>query len=531
MESNNISGFPSIPQDHIGGPSGDEAEGMERVAREALVSPKRHLEKTSNESGLRKKKRRISESIESHKNIRSQLEALGFSLSDILKELSTDPRLTIGFRSTIAGELEFIGGVDKITDLPVEILCEIFTYLPEDHKAFSQANTKIHWIAQDNFLKEIYSKTRLQQLESAFKESGFSERWEAHLNIVKCRLQANGKNISSRNIYNELIQFQMERFPSSPFENDSNPYTVEGFLEREKIIKNWNFYIFVKKIFPGNPFLPPILPPINEITNKWNLDFIIEQARKLRLPVLMPSSVNLRNLELTEIPEEVRILGPTIRKIDFSSNLISYIPKNCFSVLTSLQKLWLNDNQITAIDKEAFSGLTNLQNLWLNNNQIALLDKEIFSALTSLQELWLSDNKIASLDKEIFSGLTSLQKLWLNNNQIASLDKEIFSGLTSLQVLCLRNNQIASLDKEIFSALTSLLELWLHNNQIASLDKEIFSGLTSLQKLLLSNNKIASFDKEIFSGLTSLQKLYLDNDQMSLIDYETFSRINCTLVA
>ena len=67
-------------------------------------------------------------------------------------------------------------------------------------------------------LAHFDADTRLRNLEEAFKnEKGFSDRWDAHMKIVELRLKKSEKDLTPKNKYEELLSFQAERFPPSPF--------------------------------------------------------------------------------------------------------------------------------------------------------------------------------------------------------------------------------------------------------------------------------------------------------------------------
>jgi len=360
--------------------------------------------------------------------------------------------------------------IDFTKALPDETIVKIFSYTPEDRKTLRGVSTKFKAITDDEQLTHFHADTRLRNLQEAFKnEKGFSDRWDAHMKIVELRLKKSEKDPTPMNKYEELLRFQAERFPQDPFEDDSDLYTVEGFLEREKIIKNWNTFLFAKSAFPDKDLSEPV--------NKEELEKVCKEVKTFNL---QRRTKIFAEIGLTEIPEEVNRLGHFIYRLSFADNKISYIPKNCFSGLTSLKVLALHHNQLTAIDKETFSGLTSLEWINLSNNQLTAIDKETFSGLTSLRQLRLHNNQLTAIDKETFSGLTSLEELGLHCNQLTAIDKETFSGLTSLEWINLSNNQLTAIDKETFSGLTSLQWLKLSNNQLTAIDDETRDSLKSI---------------------------------------------------
>lgn len=409
---------------------------------------------------------------------------------------------------------QYIPKNDILSNLPDEMLIKIFSCLPYSREALKNVSKKFNVLTNDESLINDHAAIRLNDLKEAFNNvESFSERWTGQMNMVKSRLKALGKALSSKNIYRELIKFQAERFPSIMDKND--PYMVDGYLEREKIIKKWNTYLFAEKAFRNKGLREP--------KNKNDLEHMISEIKEYDFS--RDYSLNLQGIHLTEIPEEVTRYGATLFSIDLSENKIFYIPKNCFSELPNLEFLWLNNNRITTIEHGIFSRNSNLQKLYLYCNQIETIEEGAFSGLTRLDELWLSNNWMIAIDKGMLSSLTSLIVLELGNNRISTIDKEALSDLINLHVLGLKYNRITKIKKEMFSSLRRLQDLRLCNNQISAIKKEGFSGLANLQVLELNDNWISTIDKEAFSGLTSLQRLFLDKDQIRLMDKETCSSL------
>ncbi len=326
--------------------------------------------------------------------------------------------------------------LDNISNLPDELLLNIFSLIPEDAEKALVLSKRFHVFAV-GFLEEIQWKQRLHNLRSQCTKSGLSiDRWKVHMIASETRLESKNEAVNSKNIHRELMAFQMERLSFAEL------FDTHDYIKNEKEIKSWHSDLF-KEIYTSFP---------------------VYGARML----VNESSMVMKCKKFTEIPEKINLFGQSLLILDLTINKISYISSGCFSRLTKLYDIDLSWNQFTVIDTKTFSGLQGIRFLNISWNQIKLISKGAFSELSTLKKLYLSDNQITEIGDETFSGLSSLEKLSLSDNQITAISRKAFSGLTCLKYLNLRNNKFKEIAKETFSVLTDLEELKLDDDVILS---------------------------------------------------------------
>lgn len=167
---------------------------------------------------------------------------------ETLQAIIDNPDFPWFFRDAAKSQLNALIEGDHSVKLPDELWQYIFAYLSDKSESLKLVSQRFHSLVNDSILHNIWSQNRLNNIETQMRDSGFSERWESHLQIVKHRLKTKEIEATPKAIYLELIKFQQERFPKPPFKCDANPYTAEGFLEREKLIKEWSYFLFAKQI-------------------------------------------------------------------------------------------------------------------------------------------------------------------------------------------------------------------------------------------------------------------------------------------
>lgn len=448
------------------------------------------------------KKTRISDSEEAIRNA--------------LKAIIDNPLLPLSVKNAAEPHWAFLVKEKPFSELADEIRLKIFEYLPDERQSLKLVSRQFNQMSKDTELHKIWFQIRLNDLEAAFHEKRFSERWEAHLQIVKHRLKTKEIEENPKTIYQELIEFQKERFPKEPFQCDANPYTAEGFLEREMIIKEWNYFLMAKDLY-SNPMIPSSL---EDISSSNVLFFLTKQIKLLPVPEI--TNLKCREKGFTEIPEEIGTFKD-LNELDFSNNAISWISKDCFKNLTELIILYLDGNQLVSLDKEVFKALTMLTVLWLHKNQLIALPEEIFAPLINLLKLYINHNQLTTLPKKIFAPLSNLQILDLSDNRLVKLDSKIFEPFTNLRKLYLDRNQLRSLHGQIFETLRNLRDLSLGNNQLTAFHEMIFATLVNLEGLWINENQLAELDNKIFTNLTSLEMLNLEKNPLPPIDQEDFA--------
>ncbi|NGX58673.1 MAG: hypothetical protein K940chlam3_01581 [Chlamydiae bacterium] len=350
--------------------------------------------------------------------IRSQMDQLTSHLpqKEVWTELISDSRFSKVFKKAAQNELG--EGVDEnmISKLPFEVLMLIFRHLPDDRKALGLTSKAVNYVIRRGDMTDVHLAYRLDDLENAMnKVDGFSERWEAHMNVVTSRLEESGKEPTARNVYEEFIKFQAERFPPAPFKDENDPFSVEGYLERESIIKNWNAVLYLQKA-RGEKFSPitdreKLLESLDKVN--WEHIYLEESDKNIGDP-------------LSEIPTELNE-SDDITASEFN---IHYIPKDCFSQEGPIFRVFLNNNKIVTIEKDTFSNLI-AGRIFLNDNKIKKINEEAFShpeLAHDLKDLNLRNNNIKTLDAKTFDTL-NLTKLDLRGNPLDKSTKEMLTKL------------------------------------------------------------------------------------------------------
>lgn len=143
--------------------------------------------------------------------------------------------------------------------------------------------------------------------------------------------------------------------------------------------------------------------------------------------------------KLTEFPNTVKCLEPTLRVLDFSENHFTVLPKE-IGIFLHLKQLNLEQNRLVSLPEE-IGNLKKLESLNLSNNKLTTLPGTL-GKLTNLKTVQLTDNMLV-IFPSMFFGLKHLDFLDLSRNKIA----EIPDGIEKLYVteLVLNQNQIRSI--------------------------------------------------------------------------------------
>ncbi|XP_077575088.1 leucine-rich repeat LGI family member 2-like [Stigmatopora nigra] len=111
-----------------------------------------------------------------------------------------------------------------------------------------------------------------------------------------------------------------------------------------------------------------------------------------------------------------RTVPSDVNSLSIVNGSITDIPEGMFSLMPSLQLLLLNANSLTTIKDDAFLGLPQLEYLFIEGNKIETISKRAFRGLRDLTHLSLANNKMASLPRDLFVDLDSLLELDLRGN-------------------------------------------------------------------------------------------------------------------
>ncbi|XP_058712029.1 opticin [Poecile atricapillus] len=131
--------------------------------------------------------------------------------------------------------------------------------------------------------------------------------------------------------------------------------------------------------------------------------------------------------------------------------------------------LYARFNRIAAIRARDFSGLEKLKRIDLSSNSISWADVDAFRLLPSLQELLLPENRLTALP-ELPRSIVRLDAR-LNRIPSAGLRPEAFRDLKQLQFLHLSDNQLDFIPVPLPESLRSL---HLQNNNIQTMHEDTF---------------------------------------------------------
>lgn len=180
--------------------------------------------------------------------------------------------------------------------------------------------------------------------------------------------------------------------------------------------------------------------------------------------------IDLSNLDIQEIPEELKVLE-ILDKVILSGNRLNnaYELSKLPQGVTSLD---LSNNKFEEGDVFASLLEFNLEVLNLSNNQLIYLDNSLID-LQSVSSFDFSHNDIEFFDGITFADFPKLKTLKLNNNSIEELDEGVFLS-ESLEHIDLSHNKISFVSPEIVSQ-ENLTFFSVFNCPVENIPVEIFN--------------------------------------------------------
>ncbi|EED96061.1 predicted protein, partial [Thalassiosira pseudonana CCMP1335] len=148
--------------------------------------------------------------------------------------------------------------------------------------------------------------------------------------------------------------------------------------------------------------------------------------------------LDLNNSSLTELPDEMDVLAPSLEILFLSENKFDAIP-DVIGKLSHLRVLSLRGNQLSELSSSNLPA-SSLVWLILTNNQIKRISADI-GQLKGLQKLMLSHNEIKTVPSEL-GDCKMLELVRLANNNINSMPTEILS-LPKLAWMSLSGNPMS----------------------------------------------------------------------------------------
>ncbi|GLD97731.1 hypothetical protein PINS_up006421 [Pythium insidiosum] len=179
--------------------------------------------------------------------------------------------------------------------------------------------------------------------------------------------------------------------------------------------------------------------PEGESTGKE--DILQSRLERCRLQTA-GTELDLSGLELYDIPAEISVGFPTLRRLNLSRNALTSLPPDFSRQFPQLVSLNLTQNELEELP-EQFGTLRHLQRLMLARNRLVKLPPSL-PRLHNLEVLDLSCNQIQELDEEIGYQLNKLSTLQLAQNQLKQVPSS-FNSLSALRVVDLTGNDALEL--------------------------------------------------------------------------------------
>ncbi|KAM5246885.1 transforming growth factor beta activator LRRC32 [Ctenodactylus gundi] len=198
-----------------------------------------------------------------------------------------------------------------------------------------------------------------------------------------------------------------------------------------------------------------------------------------------------QGLGLSQVPS---MLPLDIQFLDLSENQLRSVLTTPLSFYTALRRLDLSTNEISFLQPGVFQALPHLEHLNLARNRLAVgttLSAGSLGILPHLTFLDLSGNSLYSgLVERLLGKAPSLRVLSLAENSLTHLGRQTFSGIPALEWLDLHSNVLMDIEDGAFEALPHLAHLNLSRNSLTCISD--FS-LQQLQVLDLSCNSVDAF--------------------------------------
>ncbi|VDI49932.1 Hypothetical predicted protein [Mytilus galloprovincialis] len=205
--------------------------------------------------------------------------------------------------------------------------------------------------------------------------------------------------------------------------------------------------------------------------------------------------------------------------LNLQSNILNetHIQEEGFKCLPVMNDLDLRNNhnmQHVPVALTTHERLPSIHTLRLENNIISILPSETFTNVSTLINLYLQNNQIIAVENNTFPA--QLRTLYLDNNRIVAVEDGAFPY--QVNTIYMRNNDFRFIHEHPFSYLAQLRSLYLGNNAIDYIPDDAFINATSLADLQLSSNKITQIKKVHFKNCPLTSGLYVSNNAIGWIE-------------
>ncbi|XP_051504827.1 toll-like receptor 4 isoform X1 [Myxocyprinus asiaticus] len=199
----------------------------------------------------------------------------------------------------------------------------------------------------------------------------------------------------------------------------------------------------------------------------------------------------------------------SVQKLDFSFNVLKFLQKTVFPVLSFLQLLDLSRCYIKGIENDAFYNVQNLTTLILTGNPITHIGPGCFNFLRNIQRLMLVDVGLTSLQLHM-NNLTKLQELKVGTNNIQFMTLPSFmSTFKDFSLLDLHANNISIIKKNhtiVLREMSRNITLILSRNPLLHIEPGAFKEMY-LRELDIRSSFVSVAVQKV--GLEALCGLYV----------------------
>lgn len=203
---------------------------------------------------------------------------------------------------------------------------------------------------------------------------------------------------------------------------------------------------------------------------------------------------------LTTLPEEIRVLSESLRRLLLHQNQLTSLPSAAFTDMRRLQELSLYQNQLAGDSLVFFPLASGQEAISLAHNQlkipprIILLQEEEQLTPRNLNAsvvcVDVRHNRLRSLVDWSPLVLAKCQSLHLQHNALRELPDSFFTCFPALRVCELQSNKLQALPTSVVGC-TQLQVLDVHSNRLRELPTELVQ-LPHLAVLNAAENAIAS---------------------------------------
>ncbi|XP_052895899.1 toll-like receptor Tollo [Anopheles moucheti] len=213
----------------------------------------------------------------------------------------------------------------------------------------------------------------------------------------------------------------------------------------------------------------------------------------------------------------------TLDQVYMDDNLLTAVPKESLSALTSLRILSISNNRLEALgDGDEFLGLDHMEQLYLDRNSINVVHPHTFASLRKLKQLALTANRLTSLDGLMLPPENQLERLSVGHNYVKSFNESIFVRMSALRELSLDGNLLETLRDNTFAELRELRRLDLSDNFFKTFSSKLFASNRKLVELVLARNLIENLPVDVFRGLNNLTDLSLQGNRLTHLPEQIF---------